>query len=171
LVGCAAVNTLIFLYAPFYCSYREVRRFEADLENIIRTLPTIAPSENTMIVGLDSHFLGYRHAGYYLPEYLTVQFPEVHLTSGTRVFAMKDRDTCLESVVTTGSLQNFVIFPLPLGDQEYKNYMALVRERFPPGDLHTFVRGNREYTIGPIADLSILFPAHSASRGVTVHQR
>jgi hypothetical protein len=41
-----------------------------------------------MIAGFDSHFLGYRHAGYYLPDYVVVQYPEVKLSSGTRAFAM-----------------------------------------------------------------------------------
>jgi len=171
LICCAGLNTLIFVYAPFYCSYREVRRFEADLENIIHTVPRIASPRETMIVGLDSHFLGYRHAGYYLPGYLTVEFPEVRLTSGTRVFAMKDRDTHLESVVPASSFQNFIIFPLPLGDREYSDYMAVVRKRFPPGDLRTLVRGGREYDIGPVADLSILFPVCSPPRGPVVHGR
>jgi hypothetical protein len=65
--GCAAVNALVFVYAPVYCSYGEVRRFERELQNIIGVLPQIASPGDTMIVGFDSRFLGYRHAGYYLP--------------------------------------------------------------------------------------------------------
>jgi hypothetical protein len=77
--GCAAINTAIFLWAPVYCSYREVHRFEAELANVVATLPRIASPDTTMIVGMDSHFLGYRHAGYYLPGYLTAEFPAVQL--------------------------------------------------------------------------------------------
>jgi hypothetical protein len=77
--GCAAANTAIFVFAPVYCSYVSVRRFERELETVIRVLPQIASPRDTLIVGFDSHFLGYRHAGYYLPGYLTVQFPEVQL--------------------------------------------------------------------------------------------
>jgi hypothetical protein len=161
--GCAAANTTIFIRAPVYCSYREVRRFESELETIIRVLPQVASSKETMIVGFDSHFLGYRHAGYYLPGYLTVEFPEVQLTSGMRVFAMKDRDTRLESRLPVIPFRDFILFPLPLGDTEYSGYMASVRTRFPPGELRMVVRGGREFAIGPVADLRILFPVAAPS--------
>jgi hypothetical protein len=157
--GCAAMNTAIFLFAPVYCSYGEVRRFETELSQVIAVLPHIAPAEETMIVGMDSHFLGYRHAGYYLPGYLTVEFPEVQLRSGRRIFAMQDRDTRLESRPNVPSVRNFVIFPLPLGDKEYSDYMAQVCKRFPPGSLHSIIRGGHEFEIGPVEDLPYLFPA------------
>ncbi|MGA2770555.1 MAG: DUF2723 domain-containing protein [Bryobacteraceae bacterium] len=156
--GCAAANTLVFVGAPVYCSYGEVRRFEAELRNILEVLPRIASPRETLIVGFDSHFLGYRHAGYYLPDYLTVQFPEVQLTSGTRVFAMQDRDTRLETGLPATPVHDFVLFPLPLGASEYSHYMALVRKRFPPGGLRTVVRGGHAFVIGPVADLGVLFP-------------
>lgn len=157
--GCAAINTVVFLYAPVYCSYGEVRRFETELGNVIAALPQIAPPEETMIVGMDSHFLGYRHAGYYLPGYLTVEFPEVQLRSGRRIFAMQDRGTRLEGRLSSSSARSFVIFPLPLGDKEYSEYMAQVLKRFPPGSLHSIIRGGHEFEIGPVEDLPYLFPA------------
>lgn len=161
--ACAATNTLIFIGAPLYCSYREVRRFEAELANIIQILPQIASPKDTMIVGFDSHFLGYRHAGYYLPDYVTAQFPEVQLASGTRVFAMRHRNTWLESSLPTASFRNFVIFPLPLGDSEYSDYMSHVRKRFPPADLRRVVRDGHEFEIGPVTDLGLLFPIAAAT--------
>jgi len=167
--GAAAVNTLDFIRAPVYCSYYEVRRFEIELENIIRVLPQIASPRETMIVGLDSHFLGYRHAGYYLPDYLTVEFPEVQLRLGKRVFAMQHRDTWLDDSVPAASLHDFIIFPLPVGEREYSDYMALVRKRFPAGELRTMVRGGHEFAIGPIADLGVLFPASAPLAGTPVY--
>jgi len=159
LVGaCAAANTLIFLCAPVYCSYRSVRQFEMELRSIVEVLPRIASPRDTMIVGFDSHFLGYRHAGFYLPGYLTVQFPEVHLTSGTWAFAMQARNTWLENRPPPNAIHNFIIFPLPLGDNEYSDYMALVRKRFPPGELRTVIRGGHGFTTGSVADLQVLFP-------------
>jgi hypothetical protein len=154
-----------------YCSYKELRRFETELENITKVLPQIASPQDTLIVGFDSHFLGYRHAGYYLPDYLTVQFPEVQLKSGTRVFAMQYRNTWLESRISpAASIRNFVIFPLPLGGTEYSDYMALVRKRFPSGDLRTIVRGGYGFVIGPAADLRVLFPV-SAPRTAALVDR
>jgi hypothetical protein len=168
--GCAAANTMVFLFAPFYCSYREVRRFEAELETIVRALPQIAAPRDTMIVGFDSHFLGYRHAGYYLPDYVVVQYPEVKLSSGMRVFAMRHRDTWLESRLPAPFIRNFILFPLPSGDSESSDYMATVRRRFAPGELHTILHGGYEFAVGRAADLGVLFPL-SASGGVTMHVR
>jgi len=171
-VGCCiAVNTLIFLRAPVYCSYGEVRRFERELGDILRVLPQIAPAKDTLIVGLDSHFLGYRHVGYYLPDYFTVQFPEVRLAAGMRVFAMRDRDTSLEKNLATDSARNFVLFPLPLGDSEYTEYMAMVRSRLPSADLRPIVRGGHEFIVGPVGDLPLLFPVSAGPALSSVHQR
>jgi 4-amino-4-deoxy-L-arabinose transferase-like glycosyltransferase len=167
--GCATANTLIFIRAPVYCSYGEVQRFERELENIIKVLPQIASARDTMIVGFDSHFLGYRHAGYYLPDYVTVEFPEVQLTSGTRVFVMTHRDTRLEGRLPAAFGHNFIIFPLPVGDNEYSEYMAVVRKRFDPGELRMIVRGGQEFAIGPVADLQVLFPSAALPAGTRVH--
>jgi hypothetical protein len=156
--GCAVANAAIFLFAPIYCSYREVRRFETELTDIVRVLPQIAFPGETMIVSFDSHFLGYRHAGYYLPDYLTVQFPAVHLASGMRIFVMQNRNTRLERGLPATSMRNFVIFPLPLNDTEYSDYLAVLRRRFPPADLRTTVGGGLEFVTGPVADLRFLFP-------------
>jgi 4-amino-4-deoxy-L-arabinose transferase-like glycosyltransferase len=164
----AAANAMVFIRAPVYCSYREVRRFEIELQNIVKVLPQIASPRETMIVGFDSHFLGYRHAGYYLPDYLTVQFPEVQLGSGKRVFAMQYQNTWLESSLPASSIRNFVIFPLPLGESEYSDYVALVRKRFPAGELRTIERGGHEFAIGPVADLGVLFPVSESVAGTLV---
>jgi len=163
-VGCfASINTLIFICAPVYCSYGGVRQFERELEDILAVVPQITSSRETMIVGFDSHFLGYRHAGYYLPAYVTVEFPEVQLTSGKRVFVMNDRNTRMESTLPITSIRSFVIFPLPLGDSEYSAYMALVQKRFPPGDLRLIVRAGHEFAIGPVTDLHFLFRISTVS--------
>src|SRR6266851_3215534 len=47
---CAAVNVLIFLASPFYCSYRSVRQFEAQLEGIRTTLPQLVTTDDTLVV-------------------------------------------------------------------------------------------------------------------------
>jgi hypothetical protein len=164
LIGaCAAANAAIFIFAPLYCSYREVRRFESELSNILTVIPRIAAPNDTMIVGLDSHFLGYRHAGYYLPGYLTVQFPEVKL-AGMKAFSMRDRDTGLVTTIDTTAIRNFVIFPLPQDDPEYSDYMAQLRKRIPSGDLRLIAQNGNDYAFGPIGDLHYLFPRTAGDR-------
>jgi hypothetical protein len=157
-VAFAGANSLVFLMAPVYCSYASVRNFEAELENVVRTLPQIASPADTIIVGFDSHFLGYRHAGYYLPDWLSLQFPEVRLTSGTRVFTMEGRDTRLRSKLLSTRFKHFVLFPLPSDDHQYEAYMNHVRARFPQGALRSLTAGAREYSFGETKDLPLLFP-------------
>jgi hypothetical protein len=67
-------------------------------------------------------------------------------------------DSGLDNTLDNTHIRNFIIFPLPPDDPEYSHYTAMVRRRFPAGELHTIVRGGREFDIGPVADLRFLFP-------------
>jgi len=158
---CAAANTAVFLFAPFYCSYTEVRKFERKLVEIMAALPRMGAPNDTLIVGFDSHFLGYRHAAYYLPAYLTVQYPEVRVPEGLRVFAVEHRRTTLLTTIPRREFKNFVLFPLPdglSGPGEYAEYLGRVRARFQPGALRTIVIAQHEFVVGSASDLSALFP-------------
>ena len=158
IAGCATLNTAIFICAPVYCSYGEVLRFETQLANIIGEVSQTTSARETMIVGFDSHFLGYRHAGYYLPGYLTVQFPEVQLIPGKRIFTMMNRNTRLERTLDTTGIRNFIIFPLPSGDAEYTSYMNRIITRFPAGELRIVAHSRTQYALAPVADLRFFFP-------------
>jgi hypothetical protein len=162
----AIASSCIFLFAPVYSSYASVRRFEAELQEVVQGVPRVASPADTMIVGFDSHFLGYRHAGYYLPAWYTAQFPEVRLPGGTRVFVMEKGDTHLAKFLPLARFNNFVFFPLPSNDMEYKDYMARVRSRFPVGALRSRWIAGREYILGSITDLPLLF-ADAAGNGKT----
>ena len=158
---CAAVNVGIFVASPLYCSYMSVRRFETELRSVLEALPQIAPAGNTLIVGFDSHFMGYRDAGYYLRDYLTLQCPEVKLREGTRIFAMQNGDTRLIADLPSASYSQFVFFPLPAKGNEYREYMKTVLGPLPSGSLRTVSAGGHNFVIAPISDLPLLFP-HTA---------
>jgi len=135
------------------------------LIEITTALPQMASPEGTLIVGFDSHFLAYRHAAYYLPAYLTVQYPEVRLPQGLRVFAVEHRRTMLLSTIPRRQFKNFVLFPLPSGSSgpsEYADYLGRVRARFRPGVLRTTVVAQHEFVVGSASDLPTLFPNASA---------
>jgi hypothetical protein len=158
LVIAAAMNFAIFFRAPLYFSYREVQRSEQELDAAVKAIRQIADPGDTVIVGFDSHFLGYRHAGYYLPEFLTIQYPEVPLSSTTGVFAMRRQDTRLIQRLPIGSFRSFLLFPLPSSDNEYREYMQHIRARFPAGELRITVLNGREFLTGPVSALHVLFP-------------
>jgi len=165
LAACVMINSLIFLFAPVYSSWTAVRRFEAELTGVLQAIPRAASPADTMIVGFDSHFLGYRHAGYYLPGWYTAQYPQVRLTVGNRIFAMEHGDTHLTEKLPSACFGNFLFFPLPSDDAEYGAYMDRIRARFPKGTLRTVKVGGREFTMGAATDLALLFPANDTARG------
>jgi hypothetical protein len=155
---CAVANVAIFLAFPAYCSYRSVRHFEADLQSTETALPQVGAPDKLLIVSFDNHFLGYRHAGYYLPRYLTLQYPEVTLNQGSRIFAMQGRDTFLLAGLPTAGYTRFVLFPLPAGDAGYANYLEKIKKMLPAKDLSSVELGGHEYITAPITDLPFLFP-------------
>ena len=168
----AAVNILIFLDSPFYCSYHSVRGFDATMEAVRTALPRVASPQGTLLIGFDSHFLGYRHAGYYLPDYFTVEYPEVRLREGVRVFAMHGRDTQLLAALPTAQYSRFVLFPLPADAPSYKEYLQTVRQKLPATGLQTIHLAGFDFVTGPISDLPYLFPTvMSLPQGVSAPSR
>lgn len=153
----ATLNIAIFLEAPVYCSYREVRNFEAELQSVQRALPQVATVGKTLIIGFDSHFLGFRHAGYYFPAYTVTEYPEVQFPVGKRVFTMEHRDTRLVEQISTGGFSNFVLFPLPRSGAEFRQHFDQMRALFP-GGVQTIAVDGFDFIAGPIADLPVMFP-------------
>jgi Protein of unknown function (DUF2723) len=169
IAACFVVNVFIFLESPLYCSYRSVRRFEAQLEGIRAALPQVAHADDTLIVAFDSHFLGYRHAGYYLPGYLTVEYPEAKLIEGARIFSMQGRDTHLLTAMPSGAYSRFVLFPLPTGSSEYRQYLKKVKDPLPSQSLQTVHAGGYDFITGPVSDLPLLFPKAARGPGQSVY--
>jgi len=162
IVAAAAINVAIFLQAPVYCSYRGVRTFEAELETIKGSLPQVASPEQTLIIGFDSHFLGFRHAGYYFPEYTVAEYPEVRFPDHNKVFTMHHRDTKLVERIATKSFANFVLFPLPRTGAEYGQRLDEMHEKLG-GRQQTVTVAGYPFVTGPIEDLPLLFPAACAN--------
>ena len=152
-----AANVLFFFYAPVYCSHRSVRELDTSLTALTQDFENNLNPQTTLIVGFDSHFLGYRHAGYYLPHFVTVQYPEVAYPGGKRVFAMHDRNTEVVRHLPAGRFEQFVFFPLP-EDHESAVYLDTVLSKLPRGSLNTAMVGRRKVLMGPVSLLAVLFP-------------
>ena len=121
-----------------------------------------------MIIGFDSHFLGYRHAGYYLPNYLTIQYPEVKLAEGTRAFALQDHNTRLLARLPLASYSRFILFPLPSGEA-YGEYLEDVKRLLPNKDLRIVRMGGDDFVTGPIDLLPKLFPGTATAEVKSVY--
>ena len=167
---CALANVLIFLAFPAYCSYRSVRHFEAELQTTVTALPQVGTPENLLIVSFDNHSLGYRHAGYYLPGYLTLEYPESNLLEGPRIFAMQGRDTFLLSGLPDAPFARFVLFPLPAGNADYALYMDKIKKLLPGKDLSSMDLGGHQFVTAPMADLPLLFCSPTMELGVDIAQ-
>lgn len=152
-----AANCAMFFLAPLYCSYRSVRAFEANLTAITRDFTGQLNPEQILIVGFDSHFQGYRHAGYYLPHFFTVQYPEVSYPGGKRVFVMHERDTEVVRHLDYTRFDRFGFFPLPEG-KDYAAYLDAIESKLPQGALRIETLGRQEIPTGPISLLPLLFP-------------
>ncbi len=170
-----AVEVAMFLANPVYCSYTSVQRFEAQLDGVRREMPQVGSADDLLIVGFDAHFLGYRHAGYYLPDYQTIEYPEVNLIEGNRIFSMQGGDTHLLTELPAGSWKRFVLCPLPREAAENAVYTDKVIQKLPSGDLQRVTLGGRVYVTAPIQDLALLYPiaAKASPRGVytALHSR
>jgi hypothetical protein len=154
----ATVNVAVFLYAPIYTSYQTITKYEHELATVPDTLRKMADPSDTVIVAIDAHWFGFRHAGYYLPEYLVLQYPEMKFAAGIQVFAMRYRNTKLLQTLPISQYKRFILFPFPgnsPGDQEYINKLL---DRFPKGTLTTMSAGGHKYVMGPVAYLDKLFP-------------
>ena len=161
-----AANCALFGFAPLYCTRRSVGEFEREMMAIEQDFRTIQNPAKTLIIGFDSHFLGYRHAGYYLPDFVTVQYPEVGYSNGRRVFLMNHRNTSVVREFSIDSFERFVLFPLP-EDAEYATYLKSVLAKLPNGALETVTVGSRKLLTGPIEVIPLFFPT-TAQRSITV---
>lgn len=158
IAACAVANVYLFLALPVYSSYRSVRQFEGELAQVQEAMPTVGSPDKLLVVSFDNHFLGYRHAGYYLPDYMEIEYPEANLLEGKRIFAMHQRNSFLLSSLPSGGYSRFVLCPLPNGDAGYVEYVAKVKALLPAKDLKTEQLGGHEFVTAPIADLPLLFP-------------
>jgi len=123
-------------------------------------------AESTMIVGFDSHFLGYRHAAYYLPEFLTVQYPAVRTVQGTRIFAVQNRRTQLLAELPLKAYREFALFPLPEG-AEYEDYAALHLTRFSETCLQRVAGVRPALVWGDVRRLGYVFADRFPERTLT----
>jgi hypothetical protein len=134
-----------------------VTGFERDLSLRTRELRQNLNPADTLIVGFDSHFLGYRHSGYYLPEFTTVLYHEVQYPDGPRVYLMKGGDTQLVKSIPLKGFRNFALYPLPEG-AAYAEYLASVLGKMPQGTVSPAALGPATVWTGPISALPLLFP-------------
>ncbi|HUQ92721.1 MAG TPA: DUF2723 domain-containing protein [Bryobacteraceae bacterium] len=152
-----AAGIATYFFAPLYCSFASVRGFEQYLAGISTCVRSAADPATTAIVSFDSHFMGYRHATYYLPEFLVLQYPEVKYRSGTRVFLSMNRRTEVLPRAGVGNRARVVFFPLPR-EESYREFTSRVLALLPAGAITRRSCGGNEIHSAGAAALAKLFP-------------
>ena len=152
-VTLAAANTAVYLWLPLYCSHRAVTKFEKELVSITTSIRKIALPGEYVIVGFDAHFLGFRHAAYYLPEFLTLGVPG---PASRILFSAQYRSTSLVKQAPLDRFPKFVVFPHPPPHQ-YQKYLDQLRPRLREGALQEEMIDGREFLVGDFRDLAPLF--------------
>jgi hypothetical protein len=152
-----AVNLTLYFAAPLYCTYGEVRRFERDLQAAVARVRLVAKPSESVLVGFDAHFFGYRHAAYYLPEFQLLQYPELKYPAGARVFTVRGRETSVVSSIDVSSYRQVVFFPLPEG-AAYSDYLNKALSVLPDNSAKPVGTTGGEVLQAPISALSLLFP-------------
>lgn len=163
----AMASLVVFLYAPLYFSRARVEFIEGELARAQAAVRQLSDPESTLVVAFDFHMLGFRHAGYLLPEYLTLQFPEMPFEDGPRVFAMQQSKTFLCAAPPIESYREFILFPVP-NTGVPAEYMEKVLSRFPPGRLRRQNVRGQDFVVGSAADLQWLFPVTTRERMFSV---
>ena len=161
-VASTMINLIAFVWGPWYCSYQGVRNLESDLESLQQVVRQGFSPSSTVLVGFDSHFMGFRHAGYYLPEFLTLVYPEAPFPGGRRILGMERRRTVVIAHLPARQ-KEFLLVPMPRG-QRYDEYLARVIARFPSGVVQS-VPGRERLHVGPAAKLHHAFPSLTPKHG------
>lgn len=153
----AALNTWIFLSAPMYFSRRSVLEFEREWGRTVAFVRATYDPKTTVLIGLDAHFHGFRHASYYLPEYRIYAYPAARAAGQVRLLTAQNRDSHVE--VPPQSLlpyTQFLFLPMPR-DEEYERYLEKIVDS--TSGLRKTLTGDRIGAIGPIGSFKSLYPA------------
>lgn len=166
--ACAALNVILFLWGPWYCSYRSVRALEADLASMQQAVRARFLPRETLLLSFDSHFMGFRHVGYYLPEFMTIVYPEAQLPDGKVALSMRRGQTQLLTRAPNGPTQ-FAMVPLPQGER-YDRYLAKVIALFPPRVLRPITFGDHRFHVGALSDLRYALPTTLSGQEWCIHE-
>ncbi len=151
-----ALNVAVFFHAPLYFSYDRVRAFESRLDRVTRALRAEFSPHDTFIVGFDAHFMGWRHAGYYLPEFLVTAAPRTRFGDQRGIFAARERRTLrLDDPPSDG--RRAVFFPLLEGREGDRYFVRAVRDLLPVDAISRVAVGGIDFATAPAAAVGPVF--------------
>jgi hypothetical protein len=157
LITLAALNTLIFLYSPMYCSRRSVLEFEREWTRTVAFVRATYDPKTTVLIGLDAHFHGFRHASYYLPEYHIFAYPNTRVAGQVRLLTAHNRDSRMTAPPDSlAPLEQVVFLPMPLDDENVGYFKAIVAAT---SDIRETLTDDRIGAAGPISSFKTIYSA------------
>jgi hypothetical protein len=109
IVVLAAINCIVFLGMNTAASRARLEEYERKVHDMVATIRSQCPPDQTILVNADFMFLGYRDLMYHLPEYHTYQ-PRVYLMAGREMFFSGfERQTRLVDQVEVPSRVRFFV--------------------------------------------------------------
>ena len=151
----AALNTWIFLSTPMYFSRDSVREFEREWGRTVDFVRATYDPKTTILIGLDAHFHGFRHASYYLPEYRIFAYPAARVAGQIRLLTAQDRDCRM--AVPPQSLepyQQVVFVPMPRAGDSAGYFESIIEST---SDLRETLTADRVGASGPISVFKNLY--------------
>jgi len=124
-VTAGAVNTLVFLFAPYPLSAKSIRAHDAMLSRYIEAVRSNFSPADTEIIGSGRFILSYRHAMYYLPEFKVFNTFFLTTPDGPRTLWGRSRDTGKTASITFGPRTTHVV--------DFINYNKPYDREFPTG--------------------------------------
>lgn len=160
----AALNTWIFLSAPLYCSRRGVVEFEREWRRTVDFVRANYDPKTTLLIGLDAHFHGFRHASYYLPEYRIYAYPSARVAGQVRLLTAHNQDSCMAAPPESlAPFEQVVFLPMPR-DEEYEGHFEEIVET--ASGIKEMRTDDRIGAGGPISSFKSLYPtAYSGPNG------
>ena len=152
----AALNTWIFLSAPMYFSRRSVLEFEREWSRTVEFVRATYDPETTVLIGLDAHFHGFRHASYYLPEYRIFAYPAARVAGQIRLLTAQNRDSRMAAPPRSLlPYQQVVLLPMPRGGDTEGYFEKIVESA---SGFRQTLTANRIGASGPISSFKSLYP-------------
>lgn len=120
-----AVNTLVFLFAPYQLSAKSIRSQDAMLVRYIGAVRSNFSPADTEIIGSGRFLSSYRHAMYYLPEFKVFDTFFLTTPDGPRTLWGRNRETGKTASITFGPRTAHVV--------DFINYNKSNDREFPDG--------------------------------------
>ena len=155
--GFTLFNLAAFLFTPTYFSYQFVQTDLRKIGGFDQAMRRGVSPATSLIVSFDDHRFGWRHAGYYLPEFTSIEWPERTSGQDVQIRAMSHGQSEILHALDAGSFQQIVFYPPQANGADLVEVISGGKP-LPPGSIQIKKVGDYELVICSADMLYRLFP-------------